>query len=68
MAFLPFGGGPRRCIGMRFAIMEAKMALINVLRDFNIVRCEETKVPLPINKDGLLCPSQGVHVKIARRD
>ena len=43
-AFIPFGSGPRNCIGMRLAVMEAKMTLIEVLSKFKIVKAPETKV------------------------
>ena len=42
-AHLPFGHGPRNCIGMRFALLEAKMALIEIVSKFRIVLAPETK-------------------------
>ena len=42
--FMPFGMGPRNCIGMRFALLEAKMALIQILRQFRLVRSPDTEV------------------------
>ena len=42
--FMPFGMGPRNCIGMRFALLEAKMALIQILRHFRMVRSPDTEV------------------------
>ena len=48
MVFLPFGGGPRICVGMRFALMEAKMAVINMLQRYTVVKCNSTKVSTQI--------------------
>ncbi|GFW40215.1 cytochrome P450 3A24 [Trichonephila clavipes] len=45
-AYMPFGAGPRNCIGMRFALMEIKVCLIYVIATFKIKRSLKTKVPL----------------------
>ncbi|KAI5641118.1 cytochrome p450 domain-containing protein [Phthorimaea operculella] len=36
-AFLPFGGGPRSCIGFRFALMVIKATLSNIIRRFEVL-------------------------------
>jgi len=44
--YYPFGGGPRICIGLRFAIMETKMILVRLLKTFELKRCLETEVKI----------------------
>ncbi|KAJ8304353.1 hypothetical protein KUTeg_017936 [Tegillarca granosa] len=47
--YLPFGHGPRNCIGMRFAQLETKMALVNILQNFRVRRTSETEVNKVMN-------------------
>ncbi|XP_054709649.1 cytochrome P450 3A24-like [Uloborus diversus] len=42
MAFQSFGAGPRNCVGMRFALMEAKLALAKLLAKYKLKACAET--------------------------
>ncbi|XP_023230206.1 cytochrome P450 3A8-like [Centruroides sculpturatus] len=44
--FLPFGAGPRKCLGRRFAMMEMKICLITLLTHFRFLKCPSTKIPL----------------------
>ena len=62
--FLPFGAGPRNCIGMRFALMEIKIALIRVLTKYKFVQSPETQVPLIIHPGASLSAKDGVRVRV----
>ena len=44
LCYLPFGFGRRSCIGLRLAKLEAKIALIQLLRKYTFVRAPDTQV------------------------
>uniref|UniRef100_A0A182LYC0 Uncharacterized protein n=1 Tax=Anopheles culicifacies TaxID=139723 RepID=A0A182LYC0_9DIPT len=48
--YLPFGAGPRNCIGSRFALMEAKVVLYYLLLHFHVKPCAKTQIPLKLKK------------------
>ncbi|XP_040894133.1 thromboxane-A synthase [Toxotes jaculatrix] len=66
--YLPFGAGPRNCVGMRLAQLEIRMALVRLFQKYSIVACSETKVPLELKSSSTLGPKNGIFVKITRRD
>ena len=62
--FLPFGAGPRNCIGMRFALMEVKVALVRILMKFKFMASPETQVPLEIREGITLSAKDGVLIRV----
>ena len=66
-AFIPFGAGPRNCVGMRFALMEAKLTIARMMREFSFVKCEQTQVPLQLVEEGTITPRDGVVVTVVMR-
>ncbi|KAG8039659.1 hypothetical protein G9C98_000388 [Cotesia typhae] len=65
MSYLPFGLGPRNCIGLRFAKMEVKIALVKLLQTFKFDVCHKTDINYTINeKLFLLAPLNGIYVKV----
>uniref|UniRef100_A0A6P7F9N3 Cytochrome P450 9e2-like isoform X2 n=1 Tax=Diabrotica virgifera virgifera TaxID=50390 RepID=A0A6P7F9N3_DIAVI len=49
-AYLPFGVGPRNCIGSRFALLEIKILICHILANFEIVPGPKTEIPIKISK------------------
>lgn len=42
--FIPFGEGPRNCVGMRFALIQVKFALIRLIQNYTLELGEAFKV------------------------
>ena len=63
-AYLPFGEGPRQCIGKRLALLEAKMALVTILKDFRFKRTTDTEEPLDLCVGITMTPRNGINLSI----
>ncbi|XP_074042642.1 cytochrome P450 9e2-like isoform X2 [Leptinotarsa decemlineata] len=48
--YMPFGLGPRNCIGSRFALLETKLLFFHLLSHFELVPVEKTQVPLKLSR------------------
>src|SRR5438876_1331464 len=58
-AYFPFGGGPRQCIGLGFAMMEAQLALAAIAQRFRLELAPGQRIALDPKltlrpRDGLL--------------
>ncbi|XP_055714124.1 cytochrome P450 6a8-like [Phlebotomus papatasi] len=66
-AFLPFGDGPRNCVGLRFGMMQVRVGLATVLRSFNIGTCSRTPDPIVLQKDSFtMSPEGGMWLTLRR--
>ena len=65
LAFMPFGAGPRMCIGNHFAYMEMQLLLAMLVRRFDFVlKNKKQVVPEPLIT---LKPKHGIQMQIRPR-
>ncbi|XP_061395240.1 probable cytochrome P450 6a14 [Musca vetustissima] len=63
--YLPFGDGPRNCIGLRFGKMQTKVGLVSLLRNYRFECSPLTEIPLEMDKKNFLAsPKNGVYLKV----
>ena len=63
-AYFPFGGGPRRCLGMTLALHEMRIVLGTLVPRFEL---EPTRTDLrPARRTVTLAPAGGVMMRVKR--
>ena len=67
-SWLPFGIGPRNCVGQRLAYLEAKIALAYLVRHFELLRTPKTEVPIELkNGSNLTSPKNAIYLGARER-
>ncbi len=64
-AYIPFGGGPRSCIGANFAMMEMQIAITALLQSFDLEIAQDT----PVEREAVISirPKGGIRFTARKR-
>ncbi|XP_055679441.1 probable cytochrome P450 9f2 [Lutzomyia longipalpis] len=67
--YLPFGVGPRNCIGSRLGLMNLKAIVFYIVLNFHLEATEKTQIPIQLAKNLLgLQPEKGIHILFRPRN
>lgn len=66
-AYMPFGDGPRGCVGTKYAWQETLLALVRMYQKY-VFRLSPGQIPLEVHMSLSLTPRNGVWVTPFRRD
>ncbi|CAF5197423.1 unnamed protein product, partial [Rotaria magnacalcarata] len=67
LAYMPFGVGPRNCVGMRFALMELKMCLTRVLHRYNILPGTNLDIGMTRQESFIVTP-EAINIRLEKRE
>lgn len=65
-AYIPFSGGPRNCIGQKFALIEEKVLLSSILRRFQL-EAKQSCNDLHLVGELILRPRDGIWIELHHR-
>lgn len=66
-SYIPFSGGPRNCIGQKYAMLEAKIVLTEILRKWK-VKSRDTHENVKAYNAIILRPHEGVFLNLSPRN
>ncbi|XP_023934631.2 cytochrome P450 6B4 [Bicyclus anynana] len=67
-AFMPFGTGPRYCIGMLIARFQSRLCVIKLLRNFRVEVSKNTPKTISFDPERVVtAPKGGIHLNLIPR-
>nr|ACZ97410.2 cytochrome P450 CYP6CT1 [Zygaena filipendulae] len=65
--WMPFGAGPRKCLGLRQGYIQTKLALIMILQRYELLLDERTEIPIKVKKSSLTyAPETDIWLKLRK--
>ncbi|KAJ7372188.1 Thromboxane-A synthase [Desmophyllum pertusum] len=65
--YLPFGLGPKQCIGIRMALLEMKIALVKILQKMKFERGVGSTETIKLHASTILVPLEPICLKVVAR-
>ncbi|XP_061401503.1 cytochrome P450 6a9-like [Musca vetustissima] len=67
VVYMPFGEGPRNCIGKRLGEMQTALVLATLVKNFKFSTCPQTQIPIVFNKETyFLGAAHGIYLRVER--
>ena len=61
------GEGPRNCLGMRIGLMQSKMGIAKIIKNFIVSPCEKTSIPVKLKPASpFLSPENGMWLNLKK--